>query len=511
MKLNMKKLLTLIVGLLVGTAMAAPIILNGNGAETRPIVKRYYNADHYDNGDGTISASIKGKWVNYMEKDDSWQPINEHFEDVGTHFEMSEAPFIAKVPKLSTGTATFNSNNRYDIWDKKKIKDEPLTMLTTAEGVNEVIGKIETGDLGWGETTYVVYEGAYNFGDLIFVVHKARGTRLTRLVRFNEAPSEDLQITFDLDFSDKIKIRNNGKTWNQKGDLKTNKVISMRSDNLTNTSKRGIGLRNFYMWSDYNNRTSIEVDIKKQGNDYTLTKNIPISYFNEETVYPVYTDDSTSFNPDANPETTCIDGSVLRYVATTGEDWADMRTKAGTDSQKATATTYFARVQAISVSDKWQRIERGIFLFDTSSIGAGYEVDSSDFKLTGIFKNNDYSGNVDLVTSNPASDTNIDTPDYDYQDFGTTILAPSISIATFDDAGLNTWALNESGIANIDMEDISKFGIRISHDTTNTEPTWSSNGIDYVYGNYADNGSNEPTLDVTYSEVSDSGNMFLMF
>ena len=38
-------------------------------AKAGTVVKRSYNSDHISNGDGTVTASIKQKWINYLDED----------------------------------------------------------------------------------------------------------------------------------------------------------------------------------------------------------------------------------------------------------------------------------------------------------------------------------------------------------------------------------------------------------------------------------------------------------
>ncbi|MBU1173376.1 MAG: hypothetical protein KKD44_27730 [Proteobacteria bacterium] len=474
-------------------------------AEAGTVVKRSFNSNHISNGDGSITASIAGKWVNYMNESDEWTPINVNFVDVGTHFEMKDAPFTALAPKLSTGTATFISNNRYDIFKKEKIEDEPLIMTTTAEGVTEVGGVIETGDLGWGETTYIIYKGAYPDlnADLIFVVHNGAGTRLTRLIKINSNPnlSADAEVTFDLSFSEKVKIKNNNENWNGNGTLKTSKVVTVRPDKGADDSARGIGLKQFYIWSDYNDRTSIEVEFKKSGQDFDLTKIIPKDYLDSAT-YPVFTDDALSFNPDADAESTSVDG----YIRTWGSyaDWGLIHDPA--TGQEASSSSAGATGFGIGDNTTWTGIYRGVFLFDTSSLSGG-TVTAGTFKYYCTSKTiTTWNLNFNLYSSNPASNTTLATTDYDYNDFGTTVFNTvahtGSGIAT---TSYNTYTLNANGIANVNASGISKFSVLAEADATDTAPARGGLRRNWINIYFAEQGSNEPQLDITYTPAGWSG------
>jgi len=137
------------------------------------------------------------------------------------------------------------------------------------------------------------------------------------------------------------------------------------------------------------------------------------------------------------------------------------------------------------------RIIRGVFLFDTSSIGGSSTVDSAVLSLYNATAGDNGPADaydIDIVASTPASNNTLVVGDYDQ--FGTTVFA-SIALSTIigSDA-YNDFTLDSNGEANITKDGISKFGARISGDVDNSAPTGLNNVGIYM----ADNGSNKPKL-----------------
>jgi hypothetical protein len=503
---NLKKTLA---GIVLAMMAMTAIYAGHTPVVVKEPIKRTWNSDHYRNEDRTITASIKPKWINYMEVDESWQPIDNYFVETDEFFLMDSAPFMASAPLRSTGMAVFHSNNLWDLKTKSKIEEESLNMGIVASGVSDVPGKIKEGDLGWGETNYILYEDAYPEydADLIYVVHKGVETRLKKLVRFNNDVdiAEDVQLEFDLVFSDKVETKHKGKKWDERNDIVADGLAIRRNPD----SPRGIGLHGFYVWSDWTkDRQKIDIEYKKVGQGYKLIKIIPNELLNGDGTL-VYTDASASFNPDASPESTSVDGAANR----TGANllWSDVHDNAGTGSQDSSAAAIMARIEAAGVADRWANIYRGIFLFDTSSLGAGATVSAADFKWYSTFHSDDFgSMNISLVDSTPASNTAVGNADYG--NVGTTKYASDKAVSSISDSSYNTMSLNATGISNVVVDGITKLGLRMTNDVSDTAPTWGGGDQTTANGRYADNGSDEPTLDVTYTPVAaDTGNMFQLF
>jgi len=462
--------------------------------------KRTWNSNHFNNEDGTVTATFKNKWVNFYDTDDSWQPIDPNFTDKGTHFEMNQAPFTAKVPKTSTGMATFIGDNGWDIFNNEKITDDPVTMTTTAVGVTDVPGVIESGDLGFGTVNYVVYPNAYPAlnADLIYWVHQALGPRFRRIIRFNSNPSlaADERIEFVVDYDTPLIIKNGGKVWNERSALKTEKPLDMRPPQAKDPG-RGINFRDFLIW-DSQTKQGIDIEFKRTGQNFLLTKIIPKAFMDSAT-YPVYADDTTGdLHPDADPETTSVDGRAGQNSAT--QTWTTAVNAAGNSAVDNGVEIQAWAYVASGTTDRWDEMYRGIYLFDTSSITDGWIIDSADFKLFISGKRDDtgISEPTSIVSSAPASNTAI--VGGDYNSLGSTKLASDLAWASISTAAYNTFALNAAGLATVSDTGVTKLGCRGASDIADVAPTWGSGHIVRLDIVGADNGSNEPILNVTFSE-----------
>ena len=233
----------------------------------------------------------------------------------------------------------------------------------------------------------------------------------------------------------------------------------------------------------------------------TLLKYLPFIYWTENW-YPALQVGLTvtTVYPDADPESTSVDG-IVEIFDGAGQDWADIQGAATGTNALPSATTISATIDADSITDKWDGIQRSAILFDTSAIG---DTDTLDSAVLSVWPNstlNDFTSNLDLVTSNPASNTDLVAADYDQ--FGTTLQATSIAISAITTGQYNDFTLNATGESNVDFTGVSKFGLRISQDTANTEPTWSANAKSQVIMQSAENSNgadNAPKLAVTHSE-----------
>lgn len=469
--------------------------------------KRSYNSDHVKQDNGSIKATFKQGWMNYFDANEQWQSIDTQFKDAGDYFEVSDAPFIMRAPKLSTGSAEFISNNRYDIFNKAMIKDAPFKMTIRPIGAAQVDGVIESGNLGWGETNYVIYKNAYPQldADLIYYVQHGRAPKLRKLVRFNSKPNAEVKLKFDLSFDKKPYVKCDGNLWNEKNILKAQGCLAFRP--TQENSPRGVGLYDFFLWDKWSKRKKIDAELIKLGQNQTqLTKTISVAEF-DGLSFPCYTDASASFNPDANPESTSVDGYMSNSVAS--ETWAQI-TAGDATAVNDSDSIIQVRVIASSITDEYSHLERVKCLFDTSSIGAGYYVSSASFGFTPFFSTQDDFGmGLALVSASTASNTSLSTSDFNITSFGSTRLATDIALAATVEEDQSTMTLNAAGIANIDLEGVSKFGLICDFDLDGA-PTWINSG-DSRAGIYsAENGANEPVLDVTYFEISGYTNLPLM-
>ena len=212
--------------------------------------------------------------------------------------------------------------------------------------------------------------------------------------------------------------------------------------------------------------------------------------------------DTATFNPDANPETTSVDGRV--WVGGQNAVWGTVRGTAGNNSSDSEASQSFVYSDSTTTSNQFATIIRGVFLFDTSSLDDNANISSATFSLYGTSKSNSLSfsdahASIALVSSAPASNTALANADFNIANFGSTRFATDFSYTSFSTTGYNDMTLNASGVANISKTGVSKFGTMFACDLDNSAPNWVSGVATNINCNYADNGSNKPKLVVTYT------------
>jgi hypothetical protein len=175
---------------------------------------RDYNARSTDLGNGRMQTEFHGKWINYLDADRTWREIDPDFVETATGFEMTKAPFDVHAPLSAHGAVTFVNKNRWSVLEHRRLREPPLRQAIRALGVADVPGRIERGNLGWGETQYVTYPNAYPeiAADLIYWVHQGRVPRLRKFVRFREALTRDVAFRFEIAFAEDVEMVNHGRS-----------------------------------------------------------------------------------------------------------------------------------------------------------------------------------------------------------------------------------------------------------------------------------------------------------
>ncbi|MDI6815280.1 MAG: hypothetical protein QMC90_04290, partial [Dehalococcoidales bacterium] len=107
---------------------------------------------------------------------------------------------------------------------------------------------------------------------------------------------------------------------------------------------------------------------------------IPASIF-DEAEYPFEVSDTATFYPDADPETSSVDG----VVADTNNDlpWADLIAEPGSSAGPSTAGYVAFLIGSSSSANKWKNLYRTIFLFDTSSLPDNATITAATLSLYG--------------------------------------------------------------------------------------------------------------------------------
>lgn len=459
-------------------------------------------------------AEYRIGWDNFIDSSGQWRGINCLLNSILTGFELEDAPFYFKAPINSTGQVEITMNNRFDVFNKTRINAQSFDYTISCLGVESVRGSLY--DIkNNGRMDSVLYENAYRtsfVGDLILYPQHGRAPRIKKLVRFNQAPATDVAILFELEYSSKMELTprklGDGKVRLQERDkwattLSKDEKLYLHSDTLPNeglyvrtwdeSQKRGSGIKQPYIWDSSRHpitglpkKWKIETYIERiSGNKYRLTKIIPKAFFTGA-VYPVYTDTTSTFYPDADPETTSVDGRVFEFQSG-GVSWATIQSAAGTTASDSDTDIWAVRITPGSSVNLWRTIIRSIYLFDTSSLPDNDIISSGTLSIYGLSKADPSSITMDscIYSSNPASNTALIAGDYD--SLGTTELSNIITYGSWTTGAYNDFTLNSSGLSAIDKVGISKFGNRNdNYDANDSEPSPSSwdAGHDNGFFNY---------------------------
>jgi hypothetical protein len=214
--------------------------------------------------------------------------------------------------------------------------------------------------------------------------------------------------------------------------------------------------------------------------------------------------DSLTAYPDAHPETTTIDGRVIKNGADL--TFAGIVAAAGNacDPEAAEGGIF---IQANTVSAHYQTMCRAIALFDTSSLSNATAIKTAILSFAGATAdlgatkaNNLGSPDWTIAASTPASNTAIANSDYEQTgstSFGSIAYADwSASADTYNDC-----TLNATGLAAVSKTSVSKFSGKFSWDVSGTfGGSWSSNAASGFSINFADTAGTtyDPKLVVTY-------------
>jgi hypothetical protein len=204
--------------------------------------------------------------------------------------------------------------------------------------------------------------------------------------------------------------------------------------------------------------------------------------------------------PDAGNGTgTTVDGRVCCYN-NSGTSWATLRAGSASLLTQPTATVaYMPELYSNTTSNLYNRLCRGFYHFDTSTIGTGTITAASinffvTSKPTGLGDTT-----VEVVASNVVSNNTLANGDYGLVgsvSFGSKTIS-SFTTGVYNSITLDTSCINKTGI--------TKLAVRLGWDLNNNfTGTWASDATTGIYTRNADysDSSYHPYLSVTYSNLT---------
>lgn len=216
---------------------------------------------------------------------------------------------------------------------------------------------------------------------------------------------------------------------------------------------------------------------------------------------------TTIIYPDAGTGGTTVDGHVRRSGV--DQTFTNIRTGAGVANSATTANENCAQLTATATSNQYSVLRRFIITADSSAVPSGDTVSAFTVSLYGTGKGNGLGdAELDVVTSSPASNNSLVNADYTYTNFGTTPLG-SVTYSGFSTAGYNDISCDVSGVTKAG---ITKIGLRLSWDTDNSAPTWSSGAVSSFQIYTADQAgtTNDPKLTIVHAPAGGARRVFLV-
>lgn len=208
------------------------------------------------------------------------------------------------------------------------------------------------------------------------------------------------------------------------------------------------------------------------------------------------------FYPDPYPEITSVDGWCNHHEPPlAGVSWATLVARPGNGALHTSTFGQLFYFYCRSNIDLWEWLDRSIFTFDTSPIGAGKSLISGIFSVRGYSKADEASciPFINLYTSSPANPNDIINTDF--ATLGTVPLCDTpISYDAFNTTGYNDFVLNAIGLAAINKTGITTLGLRNSnYDAARIAPPWVSRADVYMMGYFAEAGEDyRPKLCLVY-------------
>lgn len=209
-----------------------------------------------------------------------------------------------------------------------------------------------------------------------------------------------------------------------------------------------------------------------------------------------------TFNPNASPESTSVDGYAARV---TTEIWATIRAGAGTTADDLGVSLFCQ--YSTGTAPNWGSFYRTFTLFDTSSLPDNAVIDSAIQSFYTVTDGN-FAVSLRIVTTTPASNTAIVAADYSQTD--TVAQATDRTTASMAINQYNDWTLNATGLGNISKTGITKFGLRVVGDADNVEPTPGDGQTSNMREHQTAEDTNKPKLVVTYT-VPGGAQVFPLF
>ena len=455
---------------------------------------------------------VRGKWLNWL-GDTGWRSIATQVQGDRT---VSELPYQVEFPASAQGDCIINADNRFSmkrhVEERNGSNSEPaLDMTVQALAQTNVTGHADpTHPERW------LYPGAWPGTTLRYGIWHGRSPRVEKVLEIDPTQVNGaLQYQFLVKTGSANEYFTGPKTGARRplwtGNLRavpTNTQAEGIFIAKGNSEHRGVTLKAAVAWY-FEAGVEVRVPITLRSRETApgvveITKLIPASVVlaARQAGSMLFTD--ATFYPDSNPETNTVDGFMLA-VAITYPNWTTLRSTPTTYDSYATylgpSTTSHTLhwVRTGDGTDKWQRLARTMFLFDTSSLAGSVDAATFSFYELGE-KDSTVNPKLNVYSSSPASDTDLVTGDFDTSKYGTTPFSTGINVTAIAEDAYNGFAFNATGNAAVDISGITRLAVCSEEDRDDVQPTWPSTfSMGKTGMTFADKSgtANDPKLEVT--------------
>jgi hypothetical protein len=217
--------------------------------------------------------------------------------------------------------------------------------------------------------------------------------------------------------------------------------------------------------------------------------------------------------PDVNPGLGLIEyGTVSTFYPSLNGDvgkfgvsqtWSTLRNTTTSASGRPGGTAKSIEVNASGSTNIFSHMSKIFTLFDTSDLPDSTTITDATLGLVAISGSitNDRADSLTMVATNPASDATLVTADFTAVTYTKQATDIALSGITADSSAFTSFTLNATGLSNIDVTGISKFGIVALKEFDNNS-TWvsgDSTSITFAMADTTLPGDKRPRLVVTYT------------
>ncbi len=418
-------------------------------------------------------TDVRIKWLNFadlVQGQSVWSPIVSEFREAGAGWSMHGA-FDLVAPATANRPFVVSARNPVDIFRGEVFSADALDVEIVHPDARAVAGVVND-----AHEHQVVYPDALGDGiDIKFGLWHGRGPRPEVVYVFRREPSGDgefVEIVKTITVSRGGTMPGLGKK--KRFDISAGGGIVSEAD-----PRRGLGIKPASCWYtdrdgvQHRERCELIVTWLSKGK-VQITKRVPRAMIRSAIAAGVelLADTTTTVYPDANTETTSVDGYTYRDAGV-GESWSVLRSGNGTSSNDSASVVSVLYANSLSTTDSFRYCNRGLFVFDTSVIGSGQTVSSATFGTYGSSVTTTLGGSplAGVYSCNPASNTSIAASDH--QTCGTTLLSDTIAFSSLSTSGYNTHSLTDLSVVSV--TDRTKLSLREkTYDADGGTYTWST-------------------------------------